>query len=63
MDALVKSIRIGGDVDSIASITTGIMAGIYGLNSLPDFMLQNVEGVAYIRDVANSFKRYITNNL
>ena len=63
MDALVKSIRIGGDVDSIASITTGIMAGIYGLNSLPDFMLQSVEGVAYIKEISNSFKRYITNNL
>jgi len=63
MDALVKSVYIGGDVDSIASITTGIMAGLHGLDSLPYFMLQNVEGVAYIKKVANSFRQYIGNIL
>ncbi|WP_299245413.1 ADP-ribosylglycohydrolase family protein [uncultured Aquimarina sp.] len=63
MDALVKSINIGGDVDSIASITTGIMAGRYNLDSLPDFMLQNLEGVDYIKEVTNSFEKYITNIL
>jgi ADP-ribosylglycohydrolase len=34
MEALKKSIYLGGDVDSVASITTGIIAGKAGLDSL-----------------------------
>jgi len=35
---------MGGDVDSLAAIITGILAGKYGLQSLPKFMIDNVEG-------------------
>jgi len=55
MDALKKSINLGGDVDSVASICTGIMAGIHGLDSLPAFMLNNIEGKRYLEEIADLF--------
>lgn len=55
-DALKMSIYIGGDVDSLASITTGIMAGITGLNSLPSYMQKKIEGKNYLLDVAHQFE-------
>lgn len=61
MDALKKSIYLGGDVDSIASITTGIMGGSIGLESIPDFIKNNVEGKDYLRQVASKFYHRITN--
>lgn len=58
-DALRKSIWLGGDVDSVASITTGIMAGRNGLRSIPKFMLEGVEGVPYLKQIAKAFgKQY-----
>lgn len=54
-DALKKSILMGGDVDSLAAVTTGILACRFGLDSLPSFMLQNVEGSAYLRGLALRF--------
>ena len=59
MEALRRSIYIGGDVDSLASITTGIMAGREGLVSLPPFMIQNVEGKEYLETIANQFEESI----
>ena len=55
MDALRQSIYLGGDVDSLASICTGIMAGRFGLESLPKFMLENVEGTDYLKIIAKAF--------
>ncbi|WP_299840105.1 ADP-ribosylglycohydrolase family protein [uncultured Tenacibaculum sp.] len=55
-DALQKSIHLGGDVDSVASITTGIMAGIYGLESIPNYMIANVEGKNYFKKIAKNLK-------
>lgn len=49
-DALQKSIKIGGDVDSVASITTGIMTGVHGIDSIPKFMIENVEGKEYFKE-------------
>ncbi|BDS14774.1 ADP-ribosylglycohydrolase family protein [Aureispira anguillae] len=54
-DALQKSIYLGGDVDSIAAITTGILAGSMGLDSLPSFMLEQVEGLSYLKELARQF--------
>lgn len=51
-EALKKSILLGGDVDSVASITTGILAGIMGLDSLPKFMIDNVEGKEYLKEIS-----------
>lgn len=49
MDALRKAVYLGGDVDSVASICTGIMAGKVGLDSIPLFMLEQVEGIEYLK--------------
>jgi ADP-ribosylglycohydrolase len=49
---------LGGDVDSIASIVTAIMAGLHGLDGLPTFMLENVEGYDYIVNIAQNFEVY-----
>jgi ADP-ribosylglycohydrolase len=53
MDALKMSILMGGDTDSLASICTGIAASKFGLDSLPNFMLDQVEGKDYLTKMAN----------
>ncbi len=58
-DALKTSILIGGDVDSIASITTGILCGKYGTSSLPTYMLESLEDPEYIIEVSKEFKRFL----
>ncbi|MFK7774538.1 MAG: ADP-ribosylglycohydrolase family protein [Saprospiraceae bacterium] len=60
-DALRKSVWLGGDVDSVASITTGIMAGRFGLESIPNFMLENAEGVPYLKQIAKAFENKLNN--
>ena len=57
-DALKKSILLGGDVDSIASITTGIMSGRFGIKEIPDYMKMNVEGLPYLKEIALKFKKF-----
>lgn len=54
-DALQKSVYLGGDLDSVASITTGILAGCLGLDSLPAFMVESVEGIDYLKEIASQF--------
>ncbi len=54
-DALKKSILLGGDVDSVASITTGILAGRTGLGSLPQFMINQVEDRKYLLSISKQF--------
>ncbi len=61
LDALQKSVRLGGDVDSIASITTGIMAGLYGLESIPKYMLDRVEGMKYLIEIGAEFEKKYKN--
>ena len=56
-DALKKSILLGGDVDSVASITTGIMAGRFGLKEIPNFMMRNIENTKYLEQTAIKFKK------
>jgi ADP-ribosylglycohydrolase len=51
-DALKKSVYLGGDVDSLAALTTGILAGRFGLESLPAYMMEAVEGKDYLRKIA-----------
>lgn len=51
MDALRKSINLGGDVDSVASITTGILAGSKGLESIPGFMLEATEKIPDLQEL------------
>ena len=61
-DALKKSVNIGGDVDSIASITTGIMAGITGLKSLPSYMINNLEGIDYLKELSLKYSQIKRND-
>lgn len=58
-DALKKSVMLGGDVDSVAAITTGIMSGKTGLNSIPKYMLNSVEGIPYLKEVASKFNEIV----
>lgn len=58
-EALKHSINIGGDVDSLASITTGIAAGRFGTASLPAYMLEHTEGMGYVKTVAGDFYAYL----
>jgi len=58
MDALRKSVHLGGDVDSVASITTAIMAGRTGLKSIPRFMLEKVEGKKYLEETGADFEQW-----
>ncbi|MFT6334838.1 MAG: hypothetical protein ACJATI_001584 [Halioglobus sp.] len=48
-----------GDVDSLASITTGILCGKYGTHSLPSYMLESIESPEYIIRIANSFEQFL----
>tara|TARA_Y100000310_G_C20633124_1_gene789690 strand:+ start:815 stop:1789 length:975 start_codon:yes stop_codon:yes gene_type:complete len=56
---LKKAIQLGGDIDTIASICTGILAGRYGLESVPKFMIERTEGKEMLKDVATKFTVYL----
>lgn len=47
---------MGGDVDSLAAITTGILAAKHGIKSLPQFMIEHVEGKQKLIDLAAKMK-------
>jgi ADP-ribosylglycohydrolase len=36
---------MGGDVDSLAAVCTGIASGTYGTDSLPQFLFEQTEGL------------------
>jgi ADP-ribosylglycohydrolase len=55
LEALKRSMLIGGDVDSLAAIVVGIMAGKAGLEDIPPYMFENLEGVEYLKKNAHSF--------
>lgn len=57
-EGLKNSIRLGGDVDSLASIVVGILAGKYGTNDLPQYMIENVEGATYLNQLAIQFSKF-----
>jgi ADP-ribosylglycohydrolase len=50
-EGLQQAVYLGGDVDSVASVVTGILCAQMGLDSLPDFMLKQVEGASYMRQL------------
>lgn len=58
-DALQIAVNMGGDVDTIASVCCGVMAGLHGLDSLPNFLLEGVENVTYLKQIAQSFDQYL----
>lgn len=50
-EALKYSIRMGGDVDSLAAVCTGIACGAYGPESLPRFLFEQTEGLDRMRQL------------
>jgi hypothetical protein len=46
---------MGGDVDSLAAICTGILAGRYGLGSIPSFLLEQTEGISRLTKLASEY--------
>ena len=52
---LKHAINLGGDVDSIAAICTGILAGRFGLKSLPQYLLEQTEGITKLEKLASEF--------
>lgn len=42
------------DVDSVAALVMGILAGQAGLDSLPSFMRASVEGKAYLEAIGTA---------
>lgn len=55
MDGLKTAVYLGGDVDSVAAVCTGILAGRYGISSIPAFMKKNTEGIDDIQVLAQRF--------
>jgi len=60
--ALKNAIYLGGDVDSIAAVCTGILAGRYGLESLPQFMIKKVEGRERLHHLSLRLDTYLKEN-
>jgi len=48
--ALKQSVLLGGDTDSVASISLGIIASKYGLDNLPPFLLEDLTNGEYGKD-------------
>ncbi|WP_421796445.1 ADP-ribosylglycohydrolase family protein [Haliscomenobacter sp.] len=61
-DALKKSVYLGGDVDSLAALTTGILAGRLGVQSLPQYMIEAVEGRDYLKKIAAMWGETLVRN-
>ena len=61
-DALKKSVYLGGDVDSLAALTTGILAGRLGIKSLPTYMIEAVEGKDYLQKIAAMWGETLVRN-
>ncbi|KOY85208.1 ADP-ribosylglycohydrolase [bacterium 336/3] len=58
-EGLKQAIWLGGDVDSVASVVTGILAGLYGIESLPNYMLENVEGRDKLIKLSQKWYEYL----
>lgn len=54
-EGFCTAIQIGGDVDSLAALVTGIMGGRYGLEDMPAFLLDGLEGREAIKELAGQF--------
>ena len=54
-EALTRSILIGGDVDTLASIVVGIVSGIKNEVDLPNWMFEQLEHVKELTEFADKF--------
>ena len=67
-DALLTSLYIGGDVDSIAALCLAIVGGSEGLrlgqrSGLPWFLLEELEGVEYLVSVSLRFEAWLKQHM
>ena len=56
---LARTIGMGGDTDTIASITGQIAGAFVGIEGVPQSLLVNVEGAQEVRAVANAFADFV----
>ncbi len=56
---LKQATYFGGDIDSLDAICAGILGGRFGLESLPSFMLEKVEGKEKLENIAFQFEQYL----
>lgn len=52
---MLKAVNLGGDTDTIASITGGISGILYGLNNFPDEWKKNLVKYDFIEDLCKKF--------
>jgi ADP-ribosylglycohydrolase len=60
-EGLRYSIQLGGDVDSLAAIVVGVLSAKYGIESLPQFMLNSVEDKPYLESLGQAFGEWYLN--
>jgi ADP-ribosylglycohydrolase len=53
-----QAIYLGGDVDSVASITTGLLAGRFSIEGMPLYMIEMVEGKNKLLKLADLWQDY-----
>jgi ADP-ribosylglycohydrolase len=56
---LARTISIGGDTDTIASITGQIAGAVVGLEGVPQGLLADVDGAQEVRAIANAFANFV----
>lgn len=52
-ESVLKAVNLGGDTDTIASITGGISGILYGLNNIPEEWKNNLVKYDFIEDLCN----------
>eukprot|EP00931_Biecheleriopsis_adriatica_P092269 TRINITY_DN66090_c0_g1_i1.p1 TRINITY_DN66090_c0_g1~~TRINITY_DN66090_c0_g1_i1.p1 ORF type:complete len:520 (+),score=110.84 TRINITY_DN66090_c0_g1_i1:82-1641(+) len=66
LETLLRSLYIGGDVDSLAALCLAMVGGREGLrigqpNGLPTYMLQHLEAAEYLTGTADAFEEWVQN--
>lgn len=54
-DSVLKAVNLGGDTDTIASITGGITGLLYGIESIPNEWKEKLLRMDYIENLCDSF--------
>ena len=65
LETLLRSVYVGGDVDSLAALTMAMVGAREGLRfgeagGLPLFVLEELEAVEYLVGTAETFGRWAT---
>lgn len=54
-ESVLKAVNLGGDTDTIASITGGLTGLLYGIECIPNEWKEHLLRMDYIEDLCNSF--------